>query len=794
LPDWFRISFQDKNWPNAVEFGDATAIPWSCYSNIVDVIGSPEEKKSYRRKLKEAFSLAPDFVEKLKQEKFYPAALIWENGQPLFRIKDSEYSPVIRLGLKPGTLQSDDFIYKMRNSGLLFYEIGMSGDTRLVSNNTPEEDFSILEERVNRVLKMNPNAYLVLQIGFSKMQEWCERNPDEVIGYATGAVQPDRMLSGDETRGRRLRPSPASQMFQHDANRVVWEFCEFIKTRPWKSRVVAIRPSFGVTAESMYYGSASDMPDTGKAMTVKFRQFLKKRYGNTLSMQKAYHSKKESLETILPPTKEERMGTGVFFRNPASKDRKVLDYYECMQETMADFMISLARTAKESLPGRLVGIYDGYEVGKFYPPEGEHTQTDRLLSSPWIDFLSAPYNYNREARSAGSYGILVHIPSTFVRYRKLSLLEADIRTYVSHLNEGIEHKTPLESVSILRRDMVHNLFDRAGIQFHQFGGAYGPDWFNTPVLRKEIQDSIRVTDFVRKNISSEDICDIAVIYNSKEFSMHGPAVRSLPFIVELKFISLTSLARSGHNFEVMSLETFLQSPKKFKMVVFLNTFTTDWKMNQKLREKIHSPGVTAIWTYAPGLVTPNGFSDQNMADLTGISLKSVWKPLPLAAKLKKNGTIHIGSRKKEYPHHLQNPRVFCNDPNVEILANYEDDLTPAIVRKRLPGGAVSIFTGLPITSMYLWRRLFEQAGCKALVAPGIVSRMNSSLIMIHSANTGKKIITLPKKVKGIIDLYNAKVVAENVNKFSVEDSQNTTGLFYYGDDYAEVLKRLQNWK
>ena len=121
------------------------------------------------------------------------------------------------------------------------------------------------------------------------------------------------------------------------------------------------------------------------------------------------------------------------------------------------------------------------------------------MRSPAIDFLSAPYNYGPDTRWAGKYGIKVHIPSTFTRYRKLSFLEADIRTYVSTLNDGLRHRSPLESVSVIRRDMMHNLFDRDGIQFHQFGGGYGPDWFNTPPLREEIDKSIEVVDFVRKN-------------------------------------------------------------------------------------------------------------------------------------------------------------------------------------------------------------------------------------------------------------------------------------------------------
>ncbi|NMA21422.1 MAG: hypothetical protein GX927_12665, partial [Lentisphaerae bacterium] len=574
--NWAQLSFNDTGWLDAVEFGDASETPWSLYNNIVEKVGSPEEIAAWRKQKEDAFKLDAAFIKRLNAEPFYPASLTWVNEQPFIQINSCNYPPVLRLGLTPGTVQTDDFIFKMKNSHLKFYEVGTSPP--LIRDTNGHLDFEDLEKEVNRILKLSPDAYVVLGFHFATNTiDWCKQNPDEAIGYATGPVQDEDSIPrrNDETRGRRLRPSPASLKFQKFAQECIVDFCEFIKKQPWKNRVNAIRPSFGVSAESMYYGSAYEMPDTGKAMTRQFREFLKKRYKNDDELRQAWHSEKETLENALPPSKEERIGANLFFRNPASCERKVLDYYECMHETMVDFKIGLAETVKKNLPGRLVGIYDGYEVGKFYPPEGEHTLTERLLRSPAIDFLSAPYNYGPDTRWAGKYGIKVHIPSTFTRYRKLSFLEADIRTYVSTLNDGLRHRSPLESVSVIRRDMMHNLFDRDGIQFHQFGGGYSPDWFNTPLLREEIDKSIEVVDFVRKNTFSHSISKIAVIYNSKEFSMHGPRMRVYPFMVELKLINLTSLALSGHIFDLMSLETFLQSKQSYATVVFLNTFTTN---------------------------------------------------------------------------------------------------------------------------------------------------------------------------------------------------------------------------
>lgn len=789
---WNKLDFNDTNWLSAMEKGDGSAPPWSVNGNMVNLIGSPQEIAAFNKAWNNAHKMDASVLKKLEDEKFYPATLVWKNKNPFIQINGKLYPPVVRLGLHPRLEQCWDFVYKMRRSTLNFYQAAISVDEPGVWKKSGNYDFTLLDQRVNRLLNMNPEARLEIGISFPKMAKWSAENPDELIGYATGSLQDDRECKGDETRGRRKRPSPASKKFQKEAQLFVKACCQYIQSRPWGKRVYAVRPTYGVTAEAMYYGSAYDMPDTGKAMTRRFREFLRERYKNDAALHKAWHSSKENIATAVPPTVEERQLKNGFFRNPASIDKKVLDFYECMHIEMADFLINLARVVKENLPGRLAGFYDAYDVGKFYPPEGEHTLADRLLSSPYVDFLSAPYNYNNEARGAGSYGLKVHLPSTFNRYKKLSLLEADIRTHVAHLHEeGIVHKRELESLSIIRRDMVNNIFDHDGIQFHQFGGAYGPDWFNTPSIRQEIDKNIRIADFVGKNVKTQSVSTVAVIYNPKEFAQHGPSVRTFPFLVELKFLSIISLTASGHVFDLMSLEDFKHCKKSYKTVVFLNTFTLTAAEKSLLKKKLRRPGVTTIWTYAPGLVTPEGFSDKAMEDLTGIRLKSVWKALPLRAKVLSGGFVTINSRIKGIPAHLQNPRIYSADKNAEVIAKYADDNTPAYVRKKLQDGSIAVFLGFPTTWTGLWRKLLTQAGNHAFVKQNIIVRVNSHLIMVHRKTTAPCRINFPGRINTVVDIYNRKIVAKNINSFVVDDKKNTTSLFYYGDDAEDLLKKLK---
>ena len=112
---------------------------------------------------------------------------------------------------------------------------------------------------------------------------------------------------------------------------------------------------------------------------------------------------------------------------------------------------------------------------------------------------------------------------------------------------------------------------------------------------------------------------VAVVLNTPEMYLHGfPVVekQSLP-ITLLITEALHSLHRSGHSFDLLDLRGFLESKKQYKAVVFLNMFTVDEKVCLALQKKLHRKGVTAIWQYAPGLVTAKKWSVENSSSLTG---------------------------------------------------------------------------------------------------------------------------------------------------------------------------------
>ena len=72
-----------------------------------------------------------------------------------------------------------------------------------------------------------------------------------------------------------------------------------------------------------------------------------------------------------------------------------------------------------------------------------------------------------------------------------------------------------------------------------------------------------------------------------------------------------------------------------------------------------------------------------------------------------------------------------------------------------------------------------------------MARVNSHLIMVHRKTTAPCRINFPGRINTVVDIYNRKIVAKNINSFVVDDKKNTTSLFYYGDDAEDLLKKLK---
>ena len=274
--------------------------------------------------------------------------------------------------------------------------------------------FKAFEEKARKLLEVSPDARILLLVRM-EFPKWFAAHPGEGIEYANGPIEE----TGDERTHRVARPSAASKAYREEVRNFLTQLGEFTRSKPWGKRVVAIRPSWGVYTEWHVY-AFDQGPDIGPAMAAAFHRWKNGMYANEN-----------------PPTMEERIDREDPFYLDRAKHQKVLDFYDCMANEVSDCLLEVAHITKDAFPGRLVGMYYGY-VMTIHAPEGANSMLDKVLSSPYVDFLSNPADYTAESRLAGGAYYHRTIPETYHRYGKLPMLEDDMRHY--HVYEYMSHK------------------------------------------------------------------------------------------------------------------------------------------------------------------------------------------------------------------------------------------------------------------------------------------------------------------------------------------------------------------
>lgn len=141
-----------------------------------------------------------------------------------------------------------------------------------------------------------------------------EANRDQCTEYADGPIQeyykPGPPHNNEDfSIMRSLRASLASQKWKQEAGEKLVEFCKKLSQTEEGDAIIGMHISGGIYGEWHYWGFVDHDPDTGKAMTAYFRNWLRNKYGTDKKLQQAWNSAQWTLETATVPGVEERTKT-----------------------------------------------------------------------------------------------------------------------------------------------------------------------------------------------------------------------------------------------------------------------------------------------------------------------------------------------------------------------------------------------------------------------------------------------------------------------------------------------------
>jgi len=187
------------------------------------------------------------------------------------------------------------------------------------------------------------------------------------------------------------------------------------------------------------------------------------------------------------------------------------------------------------------------------------------------------------------------------------------------------------------------------------------------------------------------------------------------------------------------------SMKDYKFYIFLNTFYLSKDEREVIEERVKRDGNTVLWIYA------SGFIDE--------------------------GTdYHIG------------PIFYANDSEAATLGKLiynQGRFKPGFAVKEFEDWT-SIWVGAPVVPAKILRNIAKYAGVHLYSESGDILSANKNFLSLTTIRSEYKRLKLPNRTS-VYEVFNNRVVAENVTEFTEYVPASTTTLYFLGG--PQLLKK-----
>jgi hypothetical protein len=490
-------------------------------------------------------------------------------------------------------------------------------------------DYSFQEAYWRELLEQCPEARFCLRVFVGSPPWWDENHPEELQKYSDGRTQ-----HSFQRTDRTTVPSLASEAWKKAAVRSLEHFIDWLDRSGWAEKVWGLFICYGITWEWGILGS-DDFVGYSKPMRDRFRDELKKCYGTDRGLREAWGDPNVSLATAEVPGKEARLrGDGDFRVFP--RDRAAFDFQRCLSNVNADYLLALAKAAREKAGTRFIlGAFYGYtltarEHGEFMGRfgsgglQGGHHALGRVLDSKLFDFLGSPYAYVN--RDLGDGVLMEHLPLRSVQAHGLQVyLENDLWTFTTptptNIPISLGHTNTLEeSIAHQRLALAQSLSRGTSYWWTELTEWIGPyaKNFSDPYLLDEIGRHVRTFSDVtgRGPASSKGRSEIAMVLD--EESIDALALGSKLFLNEV-YKQLPAWSWCGAPFDVwLSSDATAASMATYKLVYVFAPFMGNARRSDLVKALCNS-GRTVWWGPGTGLLTDKGPDPKAFQALTGFS-------------------------------------------------------------------------------------------------------------------------------------------------------------------------------
>lgn len=612
-------------------------------------------------------------------------------------------------------------------------------------------DTNGIRRQLAGILKINPNAKLVVRINVSAPQWWLNQNPNELCKVTNDSINKKLFREKLGTNGYGWSPkdnknnifggntaeSLASEKYKEFASKYLKLFLQELEKTPEGDRIIGFHIGGGVYGEWHYYG-IYDEPDASEPMRKRFSAFAIEKYKKIDRINSVWKTNFQNTDEITVPSYSRRyIQTDGDFRDPRN-DMYVIDYYECQQKTVGQLVNSLAKLIKETWSRPVItGVFYGYFYGQWtVGSQSSQADIQTIFKSPYLDYFAGPY----ASRSMYGSGIFRSLAESATLNGKIWLTEHDGGTHLGSSGSG-EGKFPdipadeLQSIAKMRRNYMYSITENGGQWWYDFGPkSQGGGWWSTPAMLREAKDLLVLSNrFLEQPYEKKS--DILVVYDMHSFNYVRPAkVDKLTFKITEEMSDL--LLGTGTSFDkIFLMDLKLVDLSKYKLVIFGNIFALSDGDRAYIKNKVMKDGRNVVFISGAGYSNEHRNDPSLISDLTGINIK---KSNTLEPKLK------VTLDGQEFI--IKTPEVSSlfkvDDPGAKSIGTYENGEIGAAV-KTVNGCPVYYF-GTPLGSnLSLYKTLLSQTGCRFFVQNTVFQdyvSVGGGIIGIYSVKGGEKFI------------------------------------------------------
>ena len=766
-----------------------------------------------------------------------------QNGTPALEINGEPFS----LMAMTTRIMDEEYLRDLRKAGVRIFFVFANTDWLRPGKSYAETQdwrersgFAAFQAEAERLLRVVPDAYIIVRVGMHPPVSWMESHPDDLLRYSDGETMP--CVINSEVHYDRVPGcySLCSDAWRKDGGEALMHFCDQVEHSPFADRVIGYFLGAGGTSEWYYVNQITEAgmnkyADISPAFRKEYGRILREHYGTEENLRAAWKKDDATFENPgIPDLREreyvdidkliihslvtfecaDRIDYGIHYNNqePTRKGvflnvngyRHVYDFFNAWHEGTANTMIHFASLLKKRNPETLVGSFYGSLGCTDYYGSSTTTGTRKILDSGVVDFLAAPGVYNN--RWPGGYVAQREVQDSFTLRNMLFLSEEDSRTHLDcdFYRDANYFFNIQDTLNTLKRDFARNLCENTFAWWfdqHQNGGRYKhEDIYKMMAVQQRA--ALEAAEHGKPKAN-----EIAIIYDEESIHLVSKGTDK----TMLDYYRTSDLARIGAPVDYYFHDD-LSNPEMpdYKLYLMLNTFCLTDAEREAIRKKAAKNHATVVWMYAPGFVNFDRaipMDTANISELTGMQVNCISETHSVKFRITDpkhpalrhavpdrfygwidrdvSSTIWVGSV-LDVP--FLNPCFTIEEgEGVTVLGRYCIDGKPALAMKDT-GDFVSVYCTTQILRAELLTSLAEYAGCHIYGYEDDCIYANENFVNIHAENTGKHVLHFKHKCSPY-EIYEGRYYGRDIDTLELEMYRGQTLTFSVNDRLSESLSK-----